>query len=288
MRQLKKWLSLFLVVALAFGALALTACTTDDSGDDEAEDTTDDEMAEGTYVIEYDGQEYEVKLIEEGMFIVGSDTAYPPFESIDESGEVVGFDVDLVAAIAEEIGVDYEFLTYNFDALIVGVQTGTEFDFIASAMTIKPERDEEIDFTDPYFDAGQSLAVREDSDVAALEDLAGAKIGVQSGTTGEGYVTENLPEGAQVVPFENILQAFQALQNGDVDGVVNDKPVSESVVADEARGLKIVGPTMSEEQYGFGVSEENPGLTALLSAALANVRESGEYDEIMAKWFAAE
>ncbi|GAB4280882.1 MAG: transporter substrate-binding domain-containing protein [Coriobacteriia bacterium] len=288
MTHLKKWLSLVLVVALALAALGLSACAKTDEGTETTTEETGEEMAAGTYTIEYDGETYEVKLIEEGKFIVGSDTSYPPFESIDENGEVVGFDVDLVAAIADEVGVDYEFLTYNFDALIMGVQAGTDFDFIASAMTITDERDEEIDFSDPYFDAGQILAVRQDSEYTSLEDLAGQKIGVQSGTTGEEYVNENLPEGATVVPFENILQAFQALQNGDVEGVVNDLPVTQAIVADPARELKTVGEVMSAEQYGFGVSEDNPGLTALLSAALANVRESGQYDEIMAKWFSAE
>lgn len=282
MHQLRKWLSMLLIAALAVSVFGLAGCKKEEAADEP------DGTEEGVYVIEYDGQEYEVKLIEEGKLIVGSDTAYPPFEAINAAGDVEGFDVDLVAAIAEEVGLEFEFLTYNFDALIVGVQTGTEFDMIASAMTIKPERDEEIDFSDPYFDAGQSLAVRSDSTVTSLEDLAGKKIGVQSGTTGESYANENLPEGATVVPFENVLQAFQALQNGDVEGVVNDKPVTEAIVADAARGLKIVGETMSEEQYGFGVSEDNPGLTALLSAALKAVRDSGKYDDIMATWFAAE
>lgn len=277
MHDLKKWLSLLLVVALAFGALGLTACATEEEPDDTTEEPTDD-MADIP----------EFTTLEEGKLIVGSDTAYPPFETIDENGDVVGFDVDLVAAIAEELGVEYEFLSYNFDALIIGVQAGNEFDFIASAMTITDERDEEIDFSDAYFDAGQSLAVTNDSDVMGIEDLAGMKIGVQSGTTGEAYATDNAPEGAQIVPFENILQAFQALQTGDVDGVINDKPITEAIVADEARGLMIVGPTYSEEQYGFGVSEDTPELTAALNWALARVKESGKYDEIMDKWFGAE
>jgi len=296
MSKASKWLVLLLVFALSFGVLGLVGCAADDEEADEdatedtAEDTTEDavELAEGFYAIEYDGTTYEVRLINEGKVIVGSDTAYPPFELINEDGEAEGFDVDLVAAICNEVGLESEFLSYNFDNLIIGVQTASDFDFIASAMTIRADRDEEIDFTDPYFNAGQSLAVADDSDVEALEDLVDSKIGVQSGTTGEAYANDNLPDGSTVVPFENILQAFQALQNGDVQGVVNDKPVTEAVVADAARGLMIVGPTLSEEQYGFGVSEENPGLTALLSAGLQAVRDSGEYDEIITLWFASE
>jgi polar amino acid transport system substrate-binding protein len=282
MTGLKRWLALLLVAALAFGMVGMVGCTDDDNGEDDTDttDTTDDTMD--------DDDVPSFETITDGIIVAGSDTAYPPFEAINADGDVEGFDVDLLAAVADELGVDYEFLTYNFDALIMGVQTGTEFDIIVSAMTITDERDEEIDFTDPYFLAGQSLAVRDDATYESLEDLAGQKIGVQSGTTGEAYTTDNLPEGATVVPFENILQAFQALQNGDVEGVVNDKPISESIVADEARELMVVGETMSEEQYGFGVSEDNPDLTEALNWALAKVKDSGEYDDIMEKWFSAE
>lgn len=277
MENARKWLSLLLVFVLALGVAGMIGC----SPADDADDTTDEATDETSDIPEF-------TTIQEGKIIVGCDTAYPPFESINAEGEVEGFDVDLFAAVCSELGVDFEFMTYNFDALIMGVQTGTEFDVIVSAMTIKPERDEEIDFTDPYFDAGQSLAVRDDSDIESLEDMAGLKIGVQSGTTGEGYAQDNLPDGATVVPFENILQAFQALQGGDVDGVVNDLPITEAIVADEARGLKIVGGTMSEEQYGFGVSEDNPDLTEALNWALERVHDSGEYDTIMDKWFGAD
>lgn len=263
MTQYRKWLSVLVAASLVFALIALTACSSSDS-DDEA-----------------DG---EFTLIEDGMITVGSDTAYPPFEFIDD-GEVQGFDVDLMAAIADEMGLESEFLTYNFDALIVGLQGGSEFDVIVSAMTITDERKEEIDFTEPYIDSGQSLAVREDSDYATLEDLTGEKIGVQSGTTGEAYTNDNLPEGATVVPYENILQAFAALQAGDVAGVVNDFPVSANIVTDETRGLKMAEEIDTGEQYGLAVSQDNPDLTAALNDALQTIKDNGTYDEVFTEWF---
>jgi polar amino acid transport system substrate-binding protein len=276
MVKASKWLSLLLVLALAFGVVGLVGCTSEDEGEDE--ETTEEETTEE------ESEEMMFTTVEEGVLTVGSDTAYPPFEFI-ENDEVMGFDVDLVAALAEEMGYDYEFLTYNFDALIVGLQSGSEFDMIASAMTITDERKEEVDFSDPYIDSGQSLAVREDSEYATLADLTGQKIGVQSGTTGEAYTNDNLPEGATVVPYENILQAFAALQAGDVEGVVNDFPVSANIVTDETRGLKLVEEIDTGEQYGFAVSKDNPELTAALNDALQAIKDDGTYDEIFAEWF---
>jgi polar amino acid transport system substrate-binding protein len=267
MNKARKLLLLALALMLAFGVMGLAGC-----GGDEAEEPDDD------------GAVAEFTTIQEGMLIAGSDTAYPPFEFI-EDGEVKGFDVDLLAAIAEELGLESEFKSYNFDALIVGLQGGTEFDLIASAMTITEERAEQVDFSDPYIDSNQSLTVRNDQDVETLADLAGGKIGVQSGTTGEEYTRNNLPEGATVVPFENILQAMQALQADEVQGVVNDLPISADIVLDETRELQIVEELITNEQYGFAFNKNNPGLRDAVNAALATLKENGTYDDIYRKWF---
>ena len=275
MVKASKWLSLLVVLALAFGVVGLVGCTSSDDDEDEATDEATDEETD---------EEMMFTTVQDGVLTVGSDTAYPPFEFIEDD-EVMGFDVDLVAALADEMGYESEFLTYNFDALIVGLQSGSEFDLIASAMTITDERKEEVDFTDPYIDSGQSLSVREDSDYATLADLTGQKIGVQSGTTGEAYTNDNLPEGAMVVPYENILQAFAALQAADVDGVVNDFPVSANIVTDESRGLKLVEEIDTGEQYGMAVSQDNPELTAALNDALQTIKDDGTYDEIFTEWF---
>ncbi len=269
MHNAKKLLLLALTLVLALGVMGLAGCGTGDADEP---------------VVEPIDEEYDFTLIQDGRLIVGSDTAYPPFEFI-EDGEVMGFDVDLVGAIAERLGLEFEFRTFNFDALIVGLQGGTEFDMIASAMTITEERAQQVDFSDPYIDSNQSLTVREDSDIETLADLAGGRIGVQSGTTGEEYSRNNLPEGATVVPFENILQAMQALQAGEVDGVVNDLPISADIVLDETRQLKIVEELRTDEQYGFAFNKENPGLRDAVNAALAEIKADGTYDDIYRKWF---
>ena len=272
MKKARMLLMLAMALVLAFGVMGLAGCGTDEP----AEPTEPTEPAEPT--------EYEFETLNDGMLIAGSDTAYPPFEFI-EDGEVMGFDVDLVAAIAERLGVDFEFRTYNFDALIVGLQGGTEFDMIASAMTITEERAQQIDFSDPYIDSNQSLTVHADSDIETLAEMEGMRIGVQSGTTGEEYTRNNLPEGATVVPFENILQAMQALGAGEVEGVVNDLPISADIVLDETRELKIVEELRTDEQYGFAFNQENPGLRDAVNAALAEIKADGTYDDIYRKWF---
>lgn len=273
MHKAKKLFVLTLALVLVAGVMGLAGCAAEPTqpAEEPAEEPTAGEFPEFTTLVD-------------GKLIVGSDTAYPPFEFI-EDGEVKGFDVDLVAAIAERLGVEFEFKSYNFDALIVGLQGGTEFDMIASAMTITEERAQQVNFSDPYIDSNQSLTVRNDSDITSLADLVGAKIGVQSGTTGEEYTRNNLPEGATVVPFENILQAMQALQAGEVDGVVNDLPISADIVLDETRELKIVEELTTNEQYGFAFNKENTALRDAVNAALAEIRADGTYDDIYRKWF---
>lgn len=224
-----------------------------------------------------------------GKIIVGSDTAYPPFESVVD-GEIVGFDVDLVKAIGERIGYEVEFKTYKFDALITGMQAGTEFDMIASAMTITPERAEKISFSDPYINANQSLAVVKDSPICCVDDLvAGHKVGVQSGTTGAIWAKENLePKGVEIVTFDDILTAFGALQARDVDAVINDAPISQDIAKDPARGVAVVAEIQTDEQYGFGFNKENTALRDAVNGALAEIKEDGTYVEIYRKWFGAD
>lgn len=276
MFKARKLLSLLLALALVFAVVALTGC----GGGEEpaAEKPAGEEPA---------AQEFET--LTPGKIIVGSDTAYPPFENV-EGGEIVGFDVDMVKAIGEKIGIEVEFKTYKFDALITGLQAGSEFDMVASAMTITDERKEKIDFSDPYINSNQSLAVGADSSVAKPEDLkSGDKVGVQSGTTGEIWANENLkPKGVVVTPYEDILAAFGALSAGDVVAVINDAPISQDIVKDPARKAKVVAEIETGEQYGFAFNKENTALRDAVNEALAEIKEDGTYVELYKKWFGAE
>jgi polar amino acid transport system substrate-binding protein len=224
-------------------------------------------------------------LVTPGQITVGSDTSYPPFESMNGT-TAEGFDVDLLTAIGQKIGLKVVFQTETFDSLIPTLIAGGKFDVIASSMTITDERKKQIDFSDPYIDSNQSLAVKKGSTIKSEADLKGKKVGVQSGTTGEAWAKENVP-GATLVPFKTATEALAALQAGNVDGVVNDLPVSAFLVKDASRGLELAKAIPTGEQYGFGVAKTNAALTAAINKALADLKADGTYKTIYEKWFGA-
>jgi polar amino acid transport system substrate-binding protein len=264
-------LVLGLVVVLVF-SLALVGCSNSSSSS-----TTSSTSSSTTPA---------VKTIESGKLLVGSDTAFPPFESMNGS-TAEGFDVDLVAAIAKEIGLTSQFMTEGFDTLIPTLKAGGKFDMIASGMTITDERKQEIDFSDPYIDSNQSIAMKTGSTYTDPASLKGKKVGAQAGTTGLAWANENLkPAGASIVEFKTATDALTALQAGNVQAVVNDLPVTAYLIKDKAKGLSIVKEIPTGEQYGFGISKDNPELLKAVNDALKTLKDNGEYQTIYDKWFA--
>ncbi len=229
------------------------------------------------------GGEYD--LVKEGTLTVCSDIPYPPFE-FEEGGSYTGFDVEIMGAIGDELGLDVEFIDSAFESITSGsAMVGGECDIAASAITIRPDREENVDFSDPYFDADQSLMVKVDSGITSLTEFDGKRLGVQSGTTGEGYAEANAPAGAEIVGFAESGQLFLAIEAGDIEGILQDLPVNaERLVGDDT--LTIVETYPTEEKYGFAVKEE--GKEALLEAvndALATLRDNGTYDDLYDAWF---
>lgn len=270
MSKYGKVLALVLVVGLAFAVIGMAGCTSTPKAEKPAEEKP----------------AVDLKLVNAGQLTAGSDTTFPPFESMN-GNTAEGFDVDLLTALAKEMGITkVVFSSEIFDSLIPTLKAGGKFDVIASGMTIKAEREKEIDFTDPYFDSNQSVAMKSGGTYTAPADMKGKKVGVQSGTTGASWADENLkPAGAEVVQFKDTAGAFAALQAGNVDAVINDLPVTAEYVKDASKGLIMAAQIPTGEQYGFGVSKDNPELKAALNAALTKVRASGEYDAIYTKWF---
>jgi polar amino acid transport system substrate-binding protein len=281
MRKGSKWLAMLVAAALVAAVLAVAGCTT----------TTPPTTGEATGTAPA-----AVKTIKEGTLLIGSDTAFPPFETMN--GTVAeGFDVDLAAAIAKEMGLQSEFLSQKFDTLIPQLKAGGKYDVIMSGMTITDERKKEIDFSSPYIDSNQSVAVLKGKgyttiptgDTAAIQKaLSGKIIGVQAGTTGEAWAKENVKDAKSVTPFDDTLAAFAALQAGKVDAVVNDLPVSAFIVKDPARNAEIIAEIPTGEQYGIAIAKTNPELTQAINEAIAKVKESGEYNQIYKKWFGVE
>lgn len=274
MTKTRKLLSLVLALALTVALFGVAGCG---SKPEEPEKPTGTE------------EPADLGTLTPGVIIVGSDTAYPPFESVD-NGKIVGFDIDLMSAIGDILEHKVEFKTYKFDSLITGLQANTEFDMAASAMTITEERAQKVNFSDPYINSNQSLTVSVNSSIQSVDDLKrGDKVGVQSGTTGEIWSRENLePKGVVVTPYDDTLAAFGALAAGDVVGIINDIPISQFIVADEARQAKVVAEIETGEQYGFAFNKENTALRDAVNDALAEVKANGTYAKIYKTWFGAE
>jgi len=229
------------------------------------------------------------ETIESGKLLCGSETSFPPFEYV-EGGTIKGFDVDLMAAIAKEMGLTSEFMSEGFDTLIPTLKAGGKFDVIASGMTISDERKQEIDFSDPYIDANLSIAMRASDTYTDPASLSGKKVGAQAGTTGLDWANENLkPAGASVIEFKTSTDALNALKAGNVDAFVNDLPVTAYLITSSGSSdVKIVKEIATGDQYGFGVSKSNPDLLKGINDALKTLKDNGEYDKIYQTWFGAE
>ena len=263
MRSSKHYAAFGLTVALLFGTAACGSSDSDGGGSEGASGGSG-----GT----------ELKVC--------SDMPYEPFEAPGEGPrglEYTGFDIELLDAMAETQGDTLDITDSDFDTIFASVNAG-KCDVVASAVTITDERKENSLFTEPYFDADQSILVPAESEVAGLEDLAGETIGVQTGTTGESYANENTPDGATVKAYPDAAALFAAISSGQIAGILQDLPVnSDRATKDE--NVKVVGTIPTGEQYGFVVAKENTELQEKLNTALAEVREDGTYDELFEKYF---
>ncbi|WP_314645835.1 transporter substrate-binding domain-containing protein [uncultured Microbacterium sp.] len=229
-------------------------------------------------------------LVTAGTLTACSDVPYPPFEVEDPSTDsgYSGFDIDLLDAIAKKLDLKLAVQDVGFDAL----QSGTTLvagtcDLGASAMTITDERKANIDFSEPYYDSLQSLLVRTDSGIESIDDLDGKNVGVQQGTTGESYASENAT-GAELVQYPSDGELWPAMQAGQIDAILQDQPVNlEHEKADSA--YKIVETYETDESYGFAFAKgEKDALRTAVDDALKELRDSGEYQKIYDSYFSAE
>ena len=216
---------------------------------------------------------------------VGTDATYPPFESKDaKTGKLIGFDIDLMSAVCEELGVKCEFTVVPFDGIVSGLKNN-KYDVIISAFTITSEREKMVDFSQPYYQAGQSIAVRLDEQkIKSIDDLVGKKVGVQLGTTGE--IRAKKIEGAEIISYDNIGAAFIDMDNHKLDAVINDKPTSERVIAVKGKA-KIVGETLTSENYGMAVRKGEQRLLDAINESLEKLKATGKLQKINEKWFSS-
>lgn len=235
----------------------------------------------------------EYTLVEEGKLIVASDLDFPPLDSF-EGGEAQGFDVDLSNALGERLGLEVVYLPpMDFDSIIPMIKQGGKADIGNSAFSITEERKAEIDFTDAYLDSNLGVAVKSGSgisgDEAAVIDAlndASMTVAVQAGTTGEAWARENLPK-ATIVPLASVTVCMTGVSTGQYNAFCADLPVIAHQCTVSFTDCEIALEIPTGEQYGIVVSKDNPGLTAALNAALAEMEADGSMAELQEKWFGA-
>ena len=276
-------LSLFLVACGSDSDTASDETTVDTSAEVVTDDTMVDESASSKIDITALG------LIKEGAITVCTDAPYEPFEYQDEvTKEWTGFDMDLMKVIATNIGgLSLEVTVQPFDGIWLAPKAKT-CDLVASAMTITEERSANALFSDPYFDADQSLLVRAE-DKATLVDLAslaGKTIAVQTGTTGETYAKENAKDST-LKSFDEPAAMFLALEGKQVDAILQDLPVNGARQVKEPTKFALTATFTTGEQYGFALAQDNTTLAEAVNSGLAAAKDSGEYDTIFAKYFGA-
>lgn len=215
------------------------------------------------------------------VYKIATDTTFAPFEFENENGEMVGVDLDLLKAISEDQGFQYELVVAGFSAAVTGMEAG-EYDAVIAGMSINPEREAKYDFSDPYYDSGVGMAVAADSDIASYDDLNGKTVAAKIGTEGCTFAESIADQyGFTIIQFEDSASMYQDVLAGNSVACFEDYPVLGYEIS---RGTALKLPLEMERgsSYGFATLKgANPELVEMFNAGLKNLKESGKYDEIL-------
>lgn len=261
---MKKLLAVILTVAMVFAFTACGGGSTDENG---------------------------LSTVEAGKLHMATNAAFPPYEMTDDSGGFEGIDVEIAEKIAAKLGLELVVDDMDFSSVLTSVQGG-KADIAMAGLTVTPDRQKNVDFTDSYATGVQVVIVPEDSDIKTVDDLANDKmIGTQEGTTGYIYCSDTPENGGygedHVIAYTNGATAIQALLAGKVNAVVIDsQPAKEFVAAND--GLKILETEFVSEDYAIGISKDNPELLDAVNNALKELIEDGTVQEILDKYIKAE
>ena len=229
----------------------------------------------------------DIQLITAGKLTIATSPDYPPFENL-ENGEYVGLDIEIAKEVAKRLGLEAEFKTLQFDAIIPAIAAGGQADIGISGFTVDPERAKEIDFTSTYYIDDQAVAAMKDGAITADNADAelnkdGVIIAVQSGTSGEAYVQENYPK-ATAQAYGNSTDAFAAMQSGQANAVCTNKAVVEKMLADAYQDATVVKSIATGEEYAIVVSQDNKALTEAINKALAEMAADGTFDKLLQQY----
>jgi polar amino acid transport system substrate-binding protein len=216
-------------------------------------------------------------------YTVATDATWPPFEYVDEtSKQIIGFDIDLMNAIADKEGIQVEFKNVAWEALLAGM-ANCQYDMAISSISITEDRKPNMNFSDPYYTVGQQVVVAADNTtIKGKDDLAGKKVGAQISTTGAIEIQKI--QGATLVNFDTIGLAFQALMNGSVDAVVTDNALAMGYVAQNSSKLKFAGEPFTGESIAVAVCKTKPELLKKINDGLAKVKAENLIDTLNTKW----
>lgn len=269
---MKKFKVIALILVLAMALTAFVACKSAEPQTNGDETTV---AADGETTNAASGK----------TLVMGTNAAFPPYEFVAEDGSYAGIDVEIAKAVAEKLGCELEIKDMEFDSLIPAVSGGS-IDFALAGMTMTDERKESVNFSDTYATGVQVVIVKEGSDIATIDDLEGKKIGVQAGTTGDIYATDDYGQ-ENVSQFTNGSLAVQALLNDQVDCVIIDnEPAKNFVAANE--GLVILKTEYTVEDYAAAIAKENTELLDKFNAALAELTADGTIKTIIDTYITAE
>jgi len=224
-------------------------------------------------------------LAESKTYVVASDATWPPMEMLDANKQVVGYSSDYLRAIEKEIPIKFDIRNIAWDGIFAGLTAGN-YDIVASSVTITPERQQQMLFTDPYAEIHQALVVPAGSPVKALEEMKGKKVGGQIGTTGI-FVIQKANVGAEVKEYEDVGLAMEDLANGRIDAVMCDDPVAKYYAnkhKDFTNKFKVALITPNVEYYGFAVQKGHEDLVKQLNEGIKAVKAKGIDKELMKKW----
>ena len=271
-----------LILALTMCTAMLTACgggsstTTSSTGSAAPAPTTSAATSEA-------GADEGYKLTTEGTLTMATNAQFPPYEYYD-GDDVIGIDADIAKAIADKMGLELKIEDMEFDSIITAVSTG-KADLGLAGMTVDPDRQKNVDFSDPYATGVQVIIVKEDSTIAKPDDLKGKKIGVQLATTGDQYATDDYGKDS-VVQYNKGSDAVMALTQGQVDAVIIDNEPAKSYV-EANKGLKILDTEYVTENYAACIAKDNTGLTKAVNKALAELKADGTLQKIVDKYIKA-
>lgn len=223
----------------------------------------------------------ETPAAESAYIMMGTNAEFPPFE-YREGTEIVGFDVEIAKAVAAKLGKELKIEDMAFDTLIMGLNN-KQIDFIAAGMSVTEDRKTQVDFSNPYFKSKQMIIVKaDDTSIQTADDLAGKKVGVQLGTTGDLFVSG--VEGIEVIQFDKAPLAVMDLKNGQVDAVVIDAEPAKTLVEGQA-DLKVLDVPFVEEEYAIAVRKDDTELLNTINAVIEELKQNGGYEEIYNQFF---